>query len=100
MGTALQKLKKAKKGMAGKGKLTASMIDKLQNYCGIAVRGNVGNLADMKKAIHVSLSHCASSKERILHNHCPEGAKSWCRYNKDITNQTNLYKVQVYLLQS
>ena len=76
VGTALRKLKKSQKGMGGKGKLTDSMIDKLQNYYGIAVRGNVGHLAEMKKAIHASLFHCASSRERNLHSHCPEGASS------------------------
>ena len=64
VGTALRKLKKAKKGMGSKGKLTDSMMDKLQNFYGIAVRGNVGNLADMKKAINASLFHCVSSKEK------------------------------------
>lgn len=92
VGTALRKLKKSQKGMGGKGKLTDSMIDKLQNYYGIAVRGNVGHLAEMKKAIHASLFHCPSSRERNLHSHCPEGASSWCRYNRDIANQTTLYK--------
>ena len=29
---------------------------------------------------------------RNLHNHCPEGANSWCWYNRDIANQTKLYK--------
>ena len=36
LGTALRKLKKEKKGLGGKGKLTDNMIDKLQNYYGIA----------------------------------------------------------------
>ncbi|KAK3751312.1 hypothetical protein QZH41_007109 [Actinostola sp. cb2023] len=92
VGTALRKLKKEKKGMGGKGKLTDFMIDRLQNYYGIAIRTNVGNLAEMKKAIHASLFHCASSKERDLHHHCPNGPDSWCRRNKDIANKTHLYK--------
>ena len=37
------------------------LIDKLQNYYGIAIRANVGNLAGIRKAIHASLMHCASS---------------------------------------
>ena len=36
VGTALRKLKKG-----GKGKLTDAIIDKLQNYYGIAIRSNV-----------------------------------------------------------
>ena len=92
VGTALRKLKKEKKGLAGRGKLTDTMIDRLQNYYGIAICSNVGNLLGMKKAIHASLMHCASSKERNLHHHCPEGADSWCRFNKDIANKTKLFK--------
>ena len=59
VGTALRKLKREN---PGKGRLTDSQIDKLQNYYGIAIRSNVGNLAGMKKAIHASLMHCASTE--------------------------------------
>ena len=62
VGTALRKLKRENPGLGGKGKLTDSQIDKLQNYYGIAIRSNVGNLAGMKKAIHASLMHCASTE--------------------------------------
>ena len=41
-----------------------------RNYYGIAIRSNEGNLAGMKKAIHASLMHCASSQSRLLHDHC------------------------------
>ena len=92
MGAALRKLKKDKKGMGGKGRLTDFTIDKLQNYYGIAIRSNIGSLPNMKKAIHASLFHCASSKERDLHQHCPEGPGSWCRRNKDLANKTKFYK--------
>ena len=50
VGTLLRKLKKLVKGLGGKGKLPNSMTDKLQNYYGIALRSNVGNLENMKKA--------------------------------------------------
>jgi len=92
VGSALRKLKKSKKGMGGRGKLTDSMIDKLQNYYGIAIRSNIGNLNGMKKTIYASLFHCASSKERNLHDHCPKGSDSWCRYHKDIADKTKHYK--------
>lgn len=74
VGTALRKLKRENPGLGGKGKLTDSQIDKLQNYYGIAIRSNVGNLAGMKKAIHASLMHCASTEQRPLHDHCPTGS--------------------------
>ena len=50
VGTALRKIKKEKK-LGGKNKLTDKMIDRLQNYYGVAVRSNVGNLEGMKSAI-------------------------------------------------
>ena len=58
------------------------MIDKLQNYYGIAIRSNVGNLEGMKKAVAASLFHCASSDKRPLHEHCPPGDSSWCAYQQ------------------
>ena len=64
VGTALRKLKKDKKGLVGRGKLTDTIIDRLQNYYGIAIGSNVGHLLGMKKPIHASLMHCESSKER------------------------------------
>ena len=54
-----------------KGKLTNAMIDKLQNYYGIAIHSNVGDLNGMKKAIHASFFQCASSEQHDLHTHCP-----------------------------
>ena len=91
VGTALRKLKKENKGIGGKGKLTDAMIDKLQNYYGIAIRSNSADLEAMKSAIYASLFHCASSKKRNLHHHCPNGADSWCHYKQDRANQTSNY---------
>jgi hypothetical protein len=92
MGTALRKLKKGNPGIGGKKKLTNAMIDKLQNYYGIAIRFDVGNLNKMKKAIHATLFHCASNKDRPLHDHCPDGASSWCGYKRDAANKTKKFK--------
>lgn len=86
VGTALRKLKKDNPGLGGKGKLTDVRIDKLQNYYGIAIRAKVGNLETMKKAVLASFFHCASSESRPLHQHCPVGPDSWCRYQQDRNN--------------
>ena len=85
-------MKKDNKGFGGKGKLTDSLIDKLQNYYGIAIRSNIGNLKGMKSAIYASIFHCAASDRRNLHHHCPDGPDSWCRFKQDRANNTNLYK--------
>ena len=93
VGTALRKLKREIPGLGERrGKLTDGTIDKLQNYYGIAIRANVGNLAGIRKAIHASLMHCASSESRPLHDHSPTGSTSWCKYQQDRANRTNLYK--------
>ena len=92
VGTGPRKLKRGNPGLGRRGKVTDGTIDKLQNYYGIAIRSDVGNLAGMKKAIHASLMHCASSESRPLHDHCPPGSTSWCRYQQDKANKTSLYK--------
>ncbi|GBM59478.1 hypothetical protein AVEN_131048-1 [Araneus ventricosus] len=43
VGTRLRKLKTSNKALGGKGKLTDTFINKLQNYYGIAIRDNVDN---------------------------------------------------------
>ena len=73
VGTALRKLEKENKGIGGNGKLTDALIDKLQNYYGIAVRSDCGNLEGMKAAIYASILHCASSEKRNLHTWGPDG---------------------------
>lgn len=91
VGTALRNLKKANKGIGGKGKLTNTIIDKLQNYYGIAIRRNSWDLKAMKSAVYASLFHCASSSKRNLHHHCPDGPSSWCRFKQDNANNTSKY---------
>ena len=83
VGTALRKLKKETPGLEGKGKLTDAIIDKLQNYYGIAIRSNVGNMEGMKQAVLASLFHCASNESRKLHDYSPVGPYSWCGYQRD-----------------
>ena len=51
------------KGLSGKGKRTNAMIDRLQNYYGIAIRQNKNDLKKMQAAVRATLFHVASSKE-------------------------------------
>lgn len=82
VGCRLRKLKKTVRGLGGKGKLTDALIDRLQNYYGIAIRANVGNLSAMKKATLASLFHCSSTDKQPRHGLCPLGPKSWCGYQR------------------
>ncbi|GBM21742.1 hypothetical protein AVEN_101579-1 [Araneus ventricosus] len=78
VGSHLRKLKKNEKGLGGKGKLT----DKLQNYYGIAIRSNVGNLVEMQSAVIAAFFHCCSGKNKEMHRQCPTGSHSWCKVQK------------------
>ena len=53
VGNRLRKLKEEVSDLGGAGKLTDSMVDRLENYYGVAIRNNVGAV----------LFHCASPKE-------------------------------------
>ena len=80
VGNRLRKLRARTKGLCGKNRkvpkmdvcgksrivkaksrLTDSIIDKLQNYFGIALRSNVGSVKNMQDAILASMFHGASS---------------------------------------
>ena len=61
------------KGLGGKGKLTNSKIDIMQNYFSIALRSNVGNLATMKSVRMTLMYHICG-----YHDNCPKSADTWC----------------------
>ena len=83
VGNRLRKLKKKVGGLGGKGNLTESVIDRIQNYYGIAIRSNKGNVDAMKKGIYASWLHVSSSPKNHWHIHCPVGETSWCSYQRD-----------------
>ncbi|GFT71625.1 transposon Ty3-I Gag-Pol polyprotein [Trichonephila clavipes] len=67
------------------GKLTDSFIDRLQNYYGIAVRSNVGNLSGLQPNVIAALFHCSSSVKKPMHGQCPIGKDSWCYYQRALS---------------
>ena len=67
----------------GKGRMTFKLINKLQNYYGLAIRSNKGNLQEMEKAVNASLKRCASSAQNQMHDDCPKGEDSWCGWQRD-----------------
>ncbi|XP_074661498.1 uncharacterized protein LOC141914130 [Tubulanus polymorphus] len=71
------------KGIGGLGRLTKMKIDVLQNYFGLAIRQNTGNLIDMQNNLMASLYHVASTDENPNHHKCPSGDDTWCKFNKD-----------------
>jgi len=81
MGTRLRGVKKTHK-LGGKGKLTEKLIQKLTSYYGLAIRRNVNNVENMKKAIMATYYHMCSTNENPRHEDCPPGADSWCKWQK------------------
>ena len=90
MGSALHRLVVEYKGkflsgskkISGTGGHTKKVIDKLQNYYGMAIHSNIGNLHGMMMAVQATLHHMTSTDDRPVHHMCPEGENSWCSYNK------------------
>ncbi|GFW33725.1 uncharacterized protein TNCV_4051741 [Trichonephila clavipes] len=91
VGSRLRKLKNLQKGLGGKGKLTDKFIDTLQNYFGIAIRSNVGNLSNMQTAVIAAFFHCCSTDKKPMHGQCPSGSDTWCKYQK-AKQEGKLYK--------
>ena len=100
VGGRLRKLKatnKAKlsdgKPLGGKGRLTEKLINKLQNYFGIAIRQSCGTTVyQLKKAIGAVLFHCSDAPSlEIRHQMCPRTADSWCKFQADKINNTSTY---------
>ena len=46
----------------------------------------------MKESILASLFHISSSADKEYHDYCPKSTDSWCQYQRDQVNKTNLYK--------
>ena len=105
LGTRLRKLKsklgtrklKDGKGIGGKGRLTKRMIDKMQNYYGLAIRQNKNNLEQMIKDAMAGLYHISSSDTNPQHDMCPEGEHSWCGWQRAKATKNYLYKHRIFL---
>ncbi|XP_077257590.1 uncharacterized protein LOC143894826 [Temnothorax americanus] len=80
MGARLRKCKKDHKGIGGKNKLTAKMIDKLSVYYGLAIRRNFDSVEGMRNAVWATFYHYSSTTIKPQHHLCPEGSDSWCEW--------------------
>ena len=60
----------------------------MQNYFGIFLRSNLGNLsATMKSACMASMYHICG-----YHDNCPKSAHTWCQYQNYKQDNTNYYR--------
>lgn len=46
----------------------------------------------MSRATHAILKHYSSTPENPQHGDCPSGGSSWCSYQRDLANGTQLHK--------
>lgn len=79
------------KTIGGRNRLTDNLIDTFQRYYGKALRQNKGDLPGMEKAVKAIWNHYASTEETPLHDYCPEGPDSWCKWQCDQANGTNTF---------
>ena len=77
-------------------------MNTLQNYYGMIIRSNVGNLYQMKKGVAAILFHCSeyldsdNKPDNVQrHKYCPVGDKSWCKWQKDQATGENTYKAKI-----
>ena len=97
LGTRLRNLVKAHKGtktpLSDRGKLTEKCINSMQNYYGLAIRSNTGDLYSMKKAVYAILYHFTDlPNAHLRHQFCQRTKDSWYKYwalnNKDYKPKT------------
>ena len=86
------------KSISGRGRLTEKAMNTLQNYFGMAIRQNTGNLYKMKKCVWAVLYHnTAISDESERHKFCPREANSWCLWQADKITGKESYKAKLSL---
>ena len=88
MGTQLRNVKKENKGLGGRGKLTAKLIDELTVYYGLAIRRFPNSVEEMKNAIWATFFHKMSTDKKPQHDKCPSGIDSWCTWQKAKADET------------
>ena len=64
------------KGLGGVGHFTKVKIDKLQNYFGLAIHQNVGDIIGMQNNLMASLYHVCSTNDNPNHHVCPSDDNS------------------------
>ena len=61
--------------------------------CAIKIRDintqNKGDLTGMERAVKAIWHHYASNEDTPLHDYCPEGPDSWCKWQCDQANGTS-----------
>lgn len=77
----IESIKKTKKGLGGRGKLTKALVKKLTGYYAAALKDNAPDVKKMQQAVFATLFHSYSTDAEPRHIACPTG-ESWCQYNR------------------
>ncbi|KAM7312937.1 hypothetical protein ISCGN_009841 [Ixodes scapularis] len=85
----LEKLKKAKKGLGGRGKLTNVVMKRMTNYYASALKENAPDVTAMQRGVFATLLHMYSTDEDPRHNAYPKGEESWCHHNRHLALQAS-----------
>ena len=88
LGTRLRKIKKTTKGLKA---LTDAVIDKLQNYFGMALRANTG-VQCRKWLMQFGPIFCMFLATKNTNPTLFATRLGWCQYRRDEANNTNLFK--------
>ena len=90
------------KRLCGANRLTEKVMNTIQNYYGMVIRTNVGNLYQMKKGIAAILFHCSEDlhsngepNNESRHKFCPQGKDSWCKYQSGKVTGASTYKSKI-----
>ena len=69
------------------------MINRLQNYYGIALRATCKtSVPTMRNAVGTGLFHCSEAIDSAgMHQFCPKSSISWCKSQVDQVNSTSDY---------
>ena len=93
-----------KKKLGGAGRLNGKVINKLQNYYGLAIRQNTDSLPKMRKAVGAVLYHCSeASSAETRHMFCGVDSQR-CKFRMAgkkaklmLTNRANLWQCEMKL---
>lgn len=85
----IEKLKRAKKGLGGQGKLTIVIMKKI-TYCATALKRNAPDVTAMQRGVYATLLHMYSTDEEPWLIVCPKGEDSWCHHNRHLALQAAL----------
>ena len=100
LGSRLRNKVKEHKGTSNPigGQLNEKKINSMQNFYVIAIRQNLNDKYEMKKAIGAILFHCTDITDaESRHRFCPPREDSWCKYRKEIVTGNQFTKKTINL---